>query len=99
MQTDNDVSLVKNMFILEFSYRFSKGKKVKKQQKDIDQESEGRRRRSLLKENSFTYPIPYLWIVLKPFNKWKAFLFADSISDDKQYIDVHNQIIQTGVLF
>jgi hypothetical protein len=40
MQTDNDVSLVKNMFILEFSYRFSKGKKVKKQRKDMDQESE-----------------------------------------------------------
>ncbi|MFT6443412.1 MAG: hypothetical protein ACJASQ_000748 [Crocinitomicaceae bacterium] len=41
MQTDNNVSLVKNMFILEFSYRFSKGKKVKKEQKNIDQESEG----------------------------------------------------------
>jgi len=41
MQTNNDVSLVKNMFILEFSYRFSKGKKVKKEKKDIDQESEG----------------------------------------------------------
>ena len=41
MQTNNDVSLVKNMFILEFSYRFSKGKKVKKLKKDIDQESEG----------------------------------------------------------
>ena len=41
MQTDNNVSFVKNMFILEFSYRFSKGEKVKKKQKDIDQESEG----------------------------------------------------------
>lgn len=41
MQVHNDVSLVKNMFILEFSYRFNKGKKVKKQIKDIDQESEG----------------------------------------------------------
>jgi hypothetical protein len=40
-QTDNNVSLVKNMFILEFSYRFSSGKKVKKEQKNIDQESEG----------------------------------------------------------
>ncbi|MFT5668099.1 MAG: hypothetical protein ACI9DK_002299 [Vicingaceae bacterium] len=41
MDTNNDVSLVKNMFILEFSYRFSKGDKVKKKKKDIDQESEG----------------------------------------------------------
>jgi hypothetical protein len=40
VHTDNDVTLVKNMFILEFSYRFSKGK-VKKTQKDLDQESEG----------------------------------------------------------
>ena len=40
MNTDNDVSLVKNMFILEFSYRFSKGGKVKKKEKNIDQESE-----------------------------------------------------------
>ncbi len=42
MQTDNDVSFIKNMFILEFSYRFSRGKKVKKEQKNIDQESEER---------------------------------------------------------
>lgn len=41
MHTDNDVSLVKNMFIIEFSYRFNKGKSVKKTQKEIDQETEG----------------------------------------------------------
>lgn len=41
MQTNNDVSLVKNMFILEFSYRFSNGQKVKKKKKVVDQESEG----------------------------------------------------------
>ncbi|NOQ73112.1 MAG: outer membrane beta-barrel protein [Crocinitomix sp.] len=41
MSTSNDVSLVKNMFILEFSYRFGKGDKVKKKQKEINQESEG----------------------------------------------------------
>ena len=40
MHTDNNVSLVKNMFILEFSYRFSKGKSVKKNEKNIDKESE-----------------------------------------------------------
>jgi hypothetical protein len=38
--TDNNVSLVKNMFILEFSYRFNKGKSVKRNEKDVDQESE-----------------------------------------------------------
>ena len=41
MQTDNNVSFIKNMFIIEFTYRFSKGEKVKKKQKDINQESEG----------------------------------------------------------
>ena len=41
MQTDNNVSFIKNMFIIEFTYRFSKGEKVKKKQKDIIQESEG----------------------------------------------------------
>jgi hypothetical protein len=40
MHTDNDVSLVKNMFLLEFSYRFNKGKRVKKREKDVQQESE-----------------------------------------------------------
>lgn len=41
MHTDNNVSFVKNMFLLEFSYRFNKGKIVKKTKKDIEQESEG----------------------------------------------------------
>ena len=41
MQTDNNVSFIKNMFIIEFTYRFSKREKVKKKQKDIIQESEG----------------------------------------------------------
>lgn len=40
VQTDNNISLVKNMFILEFSYRFSKGK-VKRTEKTIDKESDG----------------------------------------------------------
>jgi len=40
MHTDNDVSLVKNMFILEFSFRFSKGKSVKKTEKEIEKEKE-----------------------------------------------------------
>ncbi len=40
MQTDNDVSLVKNMFILELSYRFGKGKSVKKTEKNVDRETE-----------------------------------------------------------
>jgi Outer membrane protein beta-barrel family/CarboxypepD_reg-like domain len=38
--TNNDVSLVKNMFILEFTYRFSNGEKVKKKQKEVERESE-----------------------------------------------------------
>jgi hypothetical protein len=40
MRTDNDVSLVKNMFIIELSYRFSKGKSIKKREKDIQREEE-----------------------------------------------------------
>ncbi len=40
MRTDNDVSLVKNMFILEFSFRLSKGKSVKTTEKEILQEKE-----------------------------------------------------------
>lgn len=40
MRTDNDVSLVKNMFILELSYRFSKGKSIKKREKDVQREEE-----------------------------------------------------------
>jgi len=40
MTTDNDVSLIRNMFLLEFSYRFNKGKSVKKNEKNVDQESE-----------------------------------------------------------
>jgi hypothetical protein len=40
MRTDNDVSLVKNMFLLEFSFRFNKGKSIKKTEKNVDQESE-----------------------------------------------------------
>lgn len=40
MMTNNDVTLVKNMFILEFSYRFNKGKSIKKREKNIDRESE-----------------------------------------------------------
>ena len=41
MKTDNDVSLIKNMFLLEFSFRFNKGKSIKKTEKNVDQESEG----------------------------------------------------------
>ncbi|MDX2360585.1 MAG: outer membrane beta-barrel protein [Crocinitomicaceae bacterium] len=40
MQTNVDVTAVKNMLILEFSFRFSKGKTVKKMEKNVDQESE-----------------------------------------------------------
>lgn len=40
MQANNDVSLVKNMFILEFSYRFNKGNSVKKVEKNIQDEPE-----------------------------------------------------------
>ncbi len=40
MHTDNDVSLVKNMFLVEFSFRLSKGKSIKKTEKDIQQEKE-----------------------------------------------------------
>ena len=40
IQTDNNVSLVKNMFLLEFSFRFSKGKSIKKTDKDIEHEKE-----------------------------------------------------------
>jgi len=40
IRTDNDVSLVKNMFILELSYRFTKGKSIKKTEKDILREKE-----------------------------------------------------------
>ena len=40
MRTDNDVSLVKNMFILELSYRFSKGKSIKKREKDVQRGKE-----------------------------------------------------------
>ncbi|MDG1332442.1 MAG: TonB-dependent receptor [Crocinitomicaceae bacterium] len=40
LRTDNDVSLVKNMFILELSYRFSKGKSIKKTEKVIQRENE-----------------------------------------------------------
>ena len=42
MRTDNDVSLVKNMFLFEFSFRISKGKLIKKTEKDIEKESEGK---------------------------------------------------------
>jgi len=37
-----DINLVKNMFLIEFSYRFSKGKTVRKTEKEIEKESEGR---------------------------------------------------------
>ncbi len=40
MQNDNNVSIVKNMFILEFSYRFAKGKSVRKTDKDLEIEEE-----------------------------------------------------------
>jgi Outer membrane protein beta-barrel family len=40
MHSDNDVSLLKNMFILEFSFRLSKGKSIKKREKNLEQESE-----------------------------------------------------------
>lgn len=40
LQANNDVSLVKNMFILEFSYRFNKGNSVKKVEKTIQDEPE-----------------------------------------------------------
>lgn len=40
MRTDNDVSLIKNMFLVEFSFRFNKGKSIKKTEKNVDQESE-----------------------------------------------------------
>ncbi|MCH2224943.1 MAG: outer membrane beta-barrel protein [Crocinitomicaceae bacterium] len=40
MHTDIDVSLIKNMFLLEFSFRLSKGKSIKKRDKDLEQESE-----------------------------------------------------------
>ena len=40
MRTNNDVSLVKNMFIIELSYRFSKGKSIKKTEKDVLREDE-----------------------------------------------------------
>lgn len=40
MQTNNDVSLVKNMFILEFSFRLSKGKSIKTTEKDILKDGE-----------------------------------------------------------
>ena len=40
MRTDNDVSLVKNMLLLEFSYRFSKGKSIKKTEKEVQREEE-----------------------------------------------------------
>lgn len=38
--TDIDVNLVKNMFLIEFSLRISKGKSIKKTEKQIEQESE-----------------------------------------------------------
>ena len=41
MQNDVDIRLVKNMFIVEFNYRFSKGKSVRQTEKDIEKESEG----------------------------------------------------------
>lgn len=40
MHTDNDVSLVKNMFMLEFTFRLSKGKSIKGTKKDIEKEKE-----------------------------------------------------------
>jgi hypothetical protein len=40
MHTDNDVSLVKNMFLLEFSFRISKGKSIKKTDNEIEKEKE-----------------------------------------------------------
>lgn len=42
MHSNNDVSLVKQMFILELSYRFSRGKSIKKTEKDIQQEKENK---------------------------------------------------------
>ena len=40
MQTNNDVSLVKNMFLVELSFRLSKGKSIKTTEKDHLQEKE-----------------------------------------------------------
>lgn len=40
MKTDIDVTLIKNMFLLEFSYRFSKGKSVKRNEKEIERDRE-----------------------------------------------------------
>ncbi len=36
-----DITLVKNMFLIEFSYRFSKGKTVRKTEKEIEKETDG----------------------------------------------------------
>jgi len=41
LTTKADITLVKNIFLIEFSYRFNKGKKVRKTEKDIEKESEG----------------------------------------------------------
>jgi hypothetical protein len=41
MQNIIYINLVKNMFLIEFSYRFSKGKTVRKTEKEIEKESEG----------------------------------------------------------
>jgi hypothetical protein len=40
MQSYNDVSLIKNMFILEFSFRFTKGNSVRQMEKDLKKEEE-----------------------------------------------------------
>lgn len=40
LQNNVDVSLIKNMFMVEFSFRFNKGKAVKKTRKDVEMEEE-----------------------------------------------------------
>lgn len=40
LQSDMDVSLIRNMFLIEFSYRFSKGNSVRKMEKQLEKEEE-----------------------------------------------------------
>ena len=41
MQNHVDIRLVKNMFIVEFNYRFSKGKSIRQTEKEMEKENEG----------------------------------------------------------
>lgn len=42
VRTNNDVSLIKNMFLVEFNFRINKGKSVKKVEKNVEKEEENK---------------------------------------------------------